>query len=407
MRSLSVLLASAYVPRHDGLATFAADLERGLTAQPGVRVHVIAIDPEGETIRYGRKVVGRIQQGDRDSYRRAAELVQRTRPDVVSIQHEFGLWGSWDEGLDEDYTQDFIDAISSGPRPTPVVTTLHTIRPTPSEVERDVLRGIVEKSAATVVMARAGAMILVEDYGISPNTLVHIPHGVPVVRRLPRRQFKRELGLGDRTIISTIGLLDPRKGIEYAIRAMQPVVENHPKALYLVAGETHPSYRAKHGEQYRNELRALVKELDLSGCVRFVNQYLSDKEIVDYLQASDIYLTPYLDRNQITSGTLAFAVGTGKAVISTPYIHATEALAEGRGLLAEFRSSESIAQCLLLLLDDPEYRRGMEQRMAEYGSQDAWPLIGARYVELFQRVVAGESLEDVLAIEPEAVPSTS
>jgi glycosyltransferase involved in cell wall biosynthesis len=226
-----------------------------------------------------------------------------------------------------------------------------------------------------------------------------------VVQRFPRRHFKRALGFEGRTIISTIGLLDPRKGIEYAIRAMPAVVEKHPEALYLVAGETHPANRKRFGEQYRNELCDLVEELGLPDHVRFVNQYLSDQEIVDYLQASDVYLTPYLDRNQITSGTLAFAVGTGKAVVSTPYIHATEALAEGRGLLAEFRSAESIAHCLLLLLDNPELRQTMERRMAEYGKLDSWPTVGARYVELFRRVVHHQPITDFLAMEPEAIPA--
>ena len=142
--------------------------------------------------------------------------------------------------------------------------------------------------------------------------------------------------------------------------------------------------------------------LQLTKHVRFVNQYLSDRELIDYLQASDIYMTPYLDRHQITSGTLAFAVGTGKAIVSTPYVHAIEALAEGRGLLAEFRSAESLAQCLLLMLNEPEYRRDMERRMVEYGGQDAWPLVGQRYVELFRRVVAGQPLDDLLAITPQA-----
>jgi glycosyltransferase involved in cell wall biosynthesis len=400
MADLSLLIASTYVPRHDGLATFAADLERAVTAQPGVQARVIAIESEDETLHYGRRVVGRMQQEDPDSYLRAAREVRRLNPQVVSVQHEYGLWGEWGDGLEKDYAVPFIETVAS--QEVPVVTTLHTIRPSPFQFERDVLRGIVDKSAATVVMARMGAMILMDDYDIKPDSIVHIPHGVPVVQRLPRRQFKRQLGLEGRTIISTLGMLDPRKGIEYAIQAMQTVAEQHPEALYLIVGETHPSYRKKLGEQYRNELHALVRELHLSNHVRFVNQYLSDRELVDYLQASDIYVTPYLDRHQITSGTLAFAVGTGKAVISTPYVHATEALAEGRGLLAEFRSADSLAQCLLLMLNEPEYRRDMEQRMVAYGGQDAWPLVGRRYVELFRRVVEGKPLDDFLAVTLQA-----
>lgn len=400
MSDLALLLAGTYVPRHDGLATFAADLERGVSTQTDVQTRVIAIDPEDETLHYGRRVVARMRQGDPESYVRAARDVRRLRPHLVSLQHEYGLWGEWGDGLEHDYAIPFIEEVAL--HGVPVVTTLHTIRPSPPAFERDVLRGIVEKSAATVVMARMGAMILMDDYGITPNSIVHIPHGVPVVQRLPRRHFKRQLGLEGRTIISTLGLLDPRKGIEYAIQAMSTVAEQHPEALYLIVGETHPSYRKKLGEQYRNELRSLVRELHLSNNVRFVNQYLSDKELIDYLQASDIYMTPYLDRNQITSGTLAFAVGTGKAIVSTPYIHATEALAEGRGLLAELRSADSLAQCVLRMLNEPEYRHDMEQRMVAYGGQDAWPLVGKRYVELFRRVVAQQPLDELLVIAPES-----
>jgi glycosyltransferase involved in cell wall biosynthesis len=222
-----------------------------------------------------------------------------------------------------------------------------------------------------------------------------------VVTRRSRGSVKHRLGLEGRTIISTVGLLDRRKGIDYAISAMCQVVERHPDALYLVVGETHPEVRKRQGEQYRNELVALVQESGLADHVRFVNQFVSENDLVGYLQASDIYLTPYLDRNQITSGTLAFAIGLGKAVISTPYLHATEALAEGRGLLAEFRSAESIANCLLIMLDDPHERREMEHRMAAYGEEDAWPIVGAQYAELFRRVARGEPLIDLLALGPE------
>jgi glycosyltransferase involved in cell wall biosynthesis len=395
---MSLVIAGTYVPRHDGLATFAADLDRGVSAEADVSTRIVAIDPEGEVLHYGRRVAGHIQQGDPESYTAAVDVVRRLKPDVVSVQHEYGLWGKWVDGPVEDYTVPFIEALTS--KGIPVVTTLHTIRPSPVEREKEVLTAIVEKSSAVVVMARMGAMILMDDYGVDTSTMVHIPHGVPVIQRLPRRQFKRRLGLEGRTIVTTLGLLDPRKGIEYAIQGMRTVADAHPEVLYLIAGETHPSYRKTYGEQYRNELRALVSDLGLGKNVRFVNQYLNDQEVVDYLQASDIYMTPYLDRNQITSGTLAFAVGTGKAVVSTPYIHATEALAEGRGLLAEFRSAESLAHCLLLMLDNPEYRREMEARMVAYGGQDAWPIVGKRYVDLFQRVIAHESLDGLLALDP-------
>jgi glycosyltransferase involved in cell wall biosynthesis len=401
MPELSVILVGTYPPRHDGLATFAADLAQAVSDRRTIRLRVIAIDPQGETCDYNPSVVGRIEQVQGDSYLRAADLVRRLHPDVVCLQHEFGLWGIWQDELVDDFAVPFVQRVVDGAGGVPVVTTLHTIRPDPGDYEREVLRGLVQHSAAAVVMARTGAIVLMESYHVALDRLVHIPHGVPVIERHSRGSVKRRLGLEGRTIISTVGLLDRRKGIDYAIAAMRQVVERHPDALYLVVGETHPEVRKRQGEQYRNELGALVQELGLADHVRFVNQYVSERELVDYLQASDIYLTPYLDRNQITSGTLAFAVGMGKAVISTPYLHATEALAEGRGLLAEFRSAESIAHSVLLLLDDPHERREMEHRMAAYGKQDAWPLVGAQYVELFRRVAGEESLADLLAVGPD------
>jgi polysaccharide biosynthesis protein PslF len=403
MAKLRILLVSTFVPRHDGLATFTADLERSLSSTGDALCRVVAIDPRDERVPYGGKVVGRIRQGSLDSYLSAAMQVKELRPDIVCLQHEFGLWGEWQDMLVADFILPFIDAVNSGTSGAPVVTTLHTIRPSPGELERTVLHDVVEQSAAAVVMARTGALILMDDYGTSTDSLVRIPHGVPVVERLPRRHFKRQLELQNRTVICTVGMLDRRKGIEYVIEAMKTVVETHPEAIYLIVGETHPEVRKHAGEEYRNELRELVRELGLEDNVSFVNSYLNDRELVDYLQATDIYVTPYLDRNQITSGTLSFAIGTGKAIVSTPYAHATEALAEGRGLLAEFRSAESIARCLLLLLDDPPSRFEMERRTAEYGKGDAWPRVGQRYLELFRRVAAKEPLTNLLALEPEPI----
>jgi glycosyltransferase involved in cell wall biosynthesis len=364
----------------------------------GLSVQVAAIDPPDETYSYEARVIARIQQDEPEGYEEAVERARKARADVLCVQHEYGIWGEWgDGGPKVDHTVAFLKAAQR--EGIPVVSTLHTIRPSPTDYERETMRGIVDGSAATVVMVRTGAMILMDDYGIAPEKLVRIPHGVPVIERRPRRDFKKRLGLEGRTLITTLGLLDPRKGIEYAIQALPEVIEHHPEALYLVVGQTHPELRKRAGEQYRNELTSLARELGVARNVRFVNQYLSDREVVDYLQATDVYLTPYLDRHQITSGTLAFAVGTGRAIISTPYPHATEALAEGRGLLSEFRSAESLCHCLLLMLDNPEDRHAWEISTAEYGKRDSWPDVGARYVDLFRRVVTGQSFDEMLAVE--------
>ena len=400
-RPLNVVLVGSYPPRRCGIGTFTADLSRSLT-HVGHHVHVVAIQPPGEAYAYPRNVIGRIIEGYPTDYSRAADLAAEVSADVICLQHEYSLWGRWGpHGPETDYAQDLIQAASTLRKPIPVVTTLHTIRPQPGPAEEEVLSRLIKNSRATVVMVRMGAMILMDDYHIPLDSVVRIQHGVPMVDSQPRRYFKRRLGLENRTIVSTFGLLDPRKGIEYAIRALKRVVDRHPEVLYLVVGETHPELRKHAGEQYRNQLQSLVRELGLENNVCFVNQYLSDREVIDYLQASDIYVTPYLDRNQITSGTLAFAVGTGKAIISTPYPHAVEALAEGRGLVCELRSAQALGHCLLLMLDNPELRMRFEQRTAEYGRRSFWPAIGRRYAELFERVASGQSLDDMLAVRSE------
>jgi glycosyltransferase involved in cell wall biosynthesis len=201
---------------------------------------------------------------------------------------------------------------------------------------------------------------------------------------------KRALRLSGRTVLSTFGLLSSGKGIEYMIQAMPGVVEKHPDALYLVIGKTHPEVQRAEGERYRNALLELVHELGLHRSVQFVNHYLTQNQLVRYLQATDIYVTPYIGREQITSGTLAYALGCGRAAVSTPYLYAEEALAECRGLLAEFKDPDSLTRCVSMLLDDPGLRRRLQQNALEYGQHMSWPVVGARYADLFREVTAGE-----------------
>ncbi|MGI8913941.1 MAG: glycosyltransferase, partial [Chloroflexota bacterium] len=220
----------------------------------------------------------------------------------------------------------------------------------------------------------------------------HIPHGVPacVGTRTPRtlEAAKRAVGLAGHRVLSTFGLINAGKGIEYVIDAMPTLVAAYPDVLYLVIGETHPEVRKQEGERYRLELRARCRRLGVKQSVRFVNRFLPQAELVRYLAATDIYVTPYLSRDQITSGTLAYALGCGKAIVSTPYLYATEALAESRGLLAEARNAESIGSAIDQLLSHPDLRRHVESQAAHYGRAMAWPVVAAQYRELFSTVTA-------------------
>src|SRR2546428_3851922 len=211
---------------------------------------------------------------------------------------------------------------------------------------------------------------------------------MPHIEPKDRRKRKAKLGLDGRKIITTFGLVGAGKGLEYAIAAMPVVVARHPDALYLIAGQTHPELLRNQGEQYRNKLTTTVDELGLSDHVAFVNQYLEQRDIIDYLLATDVYVTPYLDPNQITSGTLSYALGAGKAVVSTPYLHAKEALADERGILVDFRSSEAIGAGVNQVLDDPDLKSRLERNAYEYANQATWPKSGARFVETMRQLVA-------------------
>lgn len=388
MLAVTLGVVSTFPPREDGIATYTRDvLQASCTRQSGITPQVAAITDPESFYAYPRHVRWEIEQGNPESYALAGRALTQAQLDVVSLQHEFGLFGVWGDPL-IDHTPALLDALTK-----PLVTTLHTVLPQPRGDIREAVGRLCDRSAAVVVMVNLGAKILMEDYGIARAKLVVIPHGVPVVREVDTQHMKQALRLDGYTVVCTFGLLSRGKGIEDAIRAMPAIVERHPDVLYLIMGETHPQVRRNEGESYRAELVALARELGVSRHVRFLNQYLEPQHLIRYLQATDIYLTPYHDRNQITSGTLSYALGCGRAIVSTPYVYAGEALAEGRGLLAEFENPASIARCVNLYLENPAFRAETQERTLEYGRKMAWPVVGRQYAEVFRRValVRGEA----------------
>ncbi len=349
-------------------------------ADPSVRCSVIAIDEPGAHRAYDEIVTGHIVQGGAASYRAAAVVVNASSAEVVNVQHEFGLYGVHRDGTFEDHLRPFLEEVRR-----PVVTTLHTVIARPDDWMRDSVRDIVALSAETVVMVETAADLLRRAYGVSRRVRV-IPHGMPAAGSLGRARSKAELGFGDRTVLCTFGLVDRRKGLEYAIAALPAVVARHPDVLYLIIGQTHPDVVRREGEWYRERLRELTERLELSEHVRFVDRYLSQHDIVDHLAATDIYVTPYLDPDQITSGTLAYAMGAGRAIVSTPYLHAREALAGGRGVLVPFRSAEAIADAVNALLVDGERRERLGRAVASYSAGTAWPIVGRLVLDLMRTV---------------------
>lgn len=387
---------SSFPPRPCGIATFTRDLSEAV-ARSGreISTRIAAIGAEASAYAYPPQVRWTIEQNNPQSWVEVARQINASRTSVVSIQHEFGLYGVYGpDGDFDDYLAGFLDELKK-----PVVTTLHTVLPHPPPHMREAVCRLYERSAAVVTMVNTARLILEEYYGLSSHKVHTIPHGVPHVKHMDPDIAKRGLRLSGRTVLSTFGLLSSGKGIEYMLRAMPAIVEKHPDVLYLVIGETHPEVQRVEGERYRNSLLALVHELGLHHSVQFVNHFLAQEQLVRYLQATDIYVTPYVGRGQITSGTLAYALGCGRAAVSTPYLYAEEVLAECRGLLAEFKDPDSLTRCINMLLDDPGLRRRLERNALEYGQHMSWPVVGARYADLFWEVASGaDSSRPVVAL---------
>ncbi len=380
-----VLFLGSYPPRECGIATFTKDMVDAYDSEFGISSQVIAIDEPGADVRrYGPEVIARIAEQERGSYTAAARFVDANPAELVNVQHEYGLFGG-DRG---EWLVDFMRALEK-----PVALTMHTVLPDPDETYLRVTRELCDSAARVVALSETGRDLLEGLYGIPPELLEVIHHGVPDVPFQNTDAAKATFGIGQRTVISTFGLISRGKGLEYAIDAMRQVVKRHPETLYLILGETHPVVRRQEGESYRESLIARVNEYGLHYNVQLVDKYLDFDEVVSYLAATDIYLTPYLNPAQIVSGTLAYAVGCGKAIVSTPYLYAQELLAHNRGFLCEFRDADSIASRLNMLLDDPSLRRATERRAYRFGRQMTWPHVAAKYGQLFSELAPRDPLE--------------
>lgn len=371
---LTVAMVSTYPPRECGLATFTRDLSRALR-EAGVRTWIVAMDEEGAGYAYGPEVRLQIHEDAVEEYHAAAQAVNRSDAQVVNLQHEFGIFGGeWGE-----YVLEFVDRLDR-----PLVLTLHTVLPDPPAPARRIVRALCRRSVAVVVMSPSAVDLLESRYGV-PRARVHLVwHGVPAIEPVPKDEAKRRLGLEGHLVLSTFGLVSPSKGIEDVLDALPSVVSQHPQVKYLVLGETHPNVRRREGEWYRNMLLEKVRKLGLGRHVRFENRFLRDEEIVAYLQATDVYVTPYHNPDQIVSGTLSWAVAAGCAVVSTPYRYAADLLSDGRGVLVPFRDPAALGRALSELLADPERRARLGERAYAAGLAMRWPRVAARYAALFE-----------------------
>lgn len=388
----TIAFVSTYPPQRCGVATFTGDLAAAVDSRC-----IVAIHPPEASIGELAEVGYRISRDVPADYTRAARWLDDRGVDVVSVQHEYGIWGGPDGGL----VLDFVGALRS-----PVVATLHTVLATPTPSQRRILAELIQATAATVVMSSSAADLLTRSYDIDPGHLEVIPHGVPDLPFVDPDSVKPRFGLAGRTVILSFGLLGPGKGYESAIAAMPAVVHAHPTALYVIVGATHPGLLSREGEAYRQRLLALATSLGVADHVRFVGRFVDAEELGAWLTAADIFVTPYPNLDQIVSGTLSYAMGAGKAIVSTPYAYARERLAQGRGRLVAAGSTSALGEALIELAGDPELRASHGRRAYAYSMGMHWPEVGAAYVRVFDRVARREPTSGPVAV-PIAIPATS
>jgi len=366
-----------HLPRQCGIATFTTDLCAALGAEFGAgRIFAIPVNDPDSNYDYPEEVRLELEQEDEESYERAAEFLNFNGNDLVCLQHEFGIYG----GVAGRHILALLRRVKM-----PVVTTLHTVLRDPNPDQRAVLEEIVRLSDRLVVMSAQAAEFLSEVYDVPAEKIDVIPHGVPDFQFMDPNYFKDSFGCEGKSVLSTFGLLSPNKGIENVIRALPAILAEHPNVVYIVSGVTHPAIRRRDGERYREELQALAEELGVAPNLILINRFVSAEELVEHVGAADIYITPYRQEAQIVSGTLAIALGAGKAVISTPYWHAKELLAENRGVIVPFDSPGAIAEEVIRLLDDSGERHAMRKRAYLHSRETIWPKAARKYMASFQR----------------------
>jgi glycosyltransferase involved in cell wall biosynthesis len=383
-----------HLPRRCGIATFTHDLHRAIaTARPNLETSVVAMTEPGRAYDYPPAVRLRVQDDTVADYVKAAGILNKGGFDVVSLQHEYGIFGK-DDG------RNIVELLSR--LDMPIVTTLHTVLAEPSPSQRDVMRRIADISTKIVVMSAKGDEFLRSVHDVPSHRIEIIPHGIPDFPFREPHHAKAKFGFTGRTVLLTFGLLSPNKGIEIMLDAMPGIVAACPDAVYVVLGATHPHLVQQQGEAYRDGLAARVQALGIENHVVFINQFVEQATLLDYISMCDVYVTPYLNERQMTSGTLAYSFGLGKPVVSTPYWHATELLSDGSGILVPFGDAKALGAAISGLLTDDARRHAMRKRAYAASRPMTWPQIAERYLGVFEtareqtRIVLAPSINPVV-----------
>jgi glycosyltransferase involved in cell wall biosynthesis len=364
-----------HLPRQCGIATFTTDLCDAIAAEFGAsQLTVVAVNDSRSTYSYPRRVRFEISENDIASYRAAADYLNASNVDLVCLQHEYGIFG----GKSGNHILELLERLKM-----PVVTTLHTVLREPNLDQRVVMHGIAARSERLIVMSHFSSRVLQEVFKARAEKINLIPHGIPDMPFEQPEMYKKHFSCQGKSVLLTFGLLSPNKGFESVIQAMPSILASHGNAVYMIAGATHPHVRAREGDRYRLELQALAKKLGVEQQVMFLNRFVSPHEMASLVGSADVYITPYCHEAQAVSGTLAYAMGAGKAIISTPYWHAAELLDQGRGILVPFENPAAIAKATIELLANDEAREAMRNRAYLYARPMVWKRVAQSYMAAF------------------------
>ena len=375
--SESIVLIGNYLPRRCGIATFTTHLLESITLNAtNTDCWVVAMNDKPEGYSYPPQVRLCINQYQLNEYSLVADQLNLNHVGVICVQHEFGIFGGERGGFIIELLRDLN---------MPIVTTLHTLLKNPDDRERNIIVQLADLSDRLVVMNEQSNDFLRDIYKVKAEKIVLIPHGIPDAPLVESSSYKGKFGISEKQVLLTFGLLSPGKGIETVIKALPEIVNTHPEVIYMIVGATHPHIKAESGEDYRISLHLLAKTLGVEDHVVFHDHFVTDEDLVEFIGAADIYITPYLNEAQIISGTLAYTLGMGNAVISTPFLHARELLANDRGRLFPFHDYTQLASEVVDLLDHPDKLRALQLKAYDYGRQMIWSQVGRRYIEIFEQ----------------------
>src|SRR6202166_3873750 len=387
-----------YLPRHCGIATFTTDLCEAISAEYGTaRLLALPVNDTEAGYAYPARVRWSLSQDDPRSYQEAADFLNFNNIDMVCLQHEYGIFG----GPAGSHILQLLRGLKM-----PVVTTLHTVLREPDPNQLLVMKEIAELSDRLIVMSQLSAQMLQEIFKVPGSKIDMVPHGVPDLPFLDPNFYKDRFGVEGKAVLLTFGLLSPNKGIENVIQALPQILSKHENVVYIVAGATHPHVLRREGDQYRSSLQALAKQVGVESQVMFHDRFVSPEEMVEFIGAADIYITPYRHEAQVVSGTLAYALGAGKAIISTPYWHAIELLDDRRGALVPFQNPAAIAQKAIELLDTPAIRHAMRKRAYLFARDMVWKKVAQGYMESFTRVRSDRMETPRVQFSARATPKT-